>query len=158
MPRIPKALCLTQPWFPLVFTVRSYGVFFFCHWNPELWGLLWGWDPLLLRGESSIVLCYTWVLDRLFCFFAPPTSLHVASSVYPVVLNDYSVVYLKFCGGCGRMWVLQFPTLPSSPAMCVYFQRLLHSEVPVIVCFFIWVMIPWVRFSLWKFIALFTFL
>ena len=50
-PGTPGSLHFSQPQSPLVFTVRSYGDFSFQHWNPGLGGLVWSWDPLLLRGD-----------------------------------------------------------------------------------------------------------
>lgn len=50
-PGTPAALHLTQSQSSLVFTVRSYGHFFSCHWNSGLAGLVWVWNPSLLRGE-----------------------------------------------------------------------------------------------------------
>ena len=70
MPGTPEALCFIQPQSWLVFTARSYENLSSQHWNPTLGGLMWGWDPLPLRGTSIaeisllILICHTWVWDQ----------------------------------------------------------------------------------------------
>ena len=68
-----RFLLLTQS--PLVFAARSFGDLSSCHWNPGLWGLVWGWDALLLRYPSKIFIHYTWVWDQPIHVSSPPTSL-----------------------------------------------------------------------------------
>ena len=45
----------------MVFAARSYGDLPSWHWNPGLWGLLWGWDSLLLRYPSPNFIHPTWM-------------------------------------------------------------------------------------------------
>ena len=45
------ALLLSQPQSPLVFIAICYRDFSSWYWNPGPEGLVWGWDPLLLRRD-----------------------------------------------------------------------------------------------------------
>ncbi|KAF6104299.1 hypothetical protein HJG60_011277 [Phyllostomus discolor] len=47
-----RSFCLPQSQSSLVFAARNCGDFSSWHWNPGLVGLLWGWDPWLLRYSS----------------------------------------------------------------------------------------------------------
>ena len=40
---------------PLVFTDRSHRDLSSRHWNPRLWGLVWGWDSSVLRYPSRFL-------------------------------------------------------------------------------------------------------
>lgn len=54
MPRIPAALCLTNLQSLPVFTARCYRDSFSLHWCLGLRSQVWGWDPLLLKGDLPI--------------------------------------------------------------------------------------------------------
>ena len=85
-----------QPQPPLVFIARSYGDLPSWNWNPGLGGLVWGWDPLLLRylSQFSSITC---VWD---CTSAP---LHLCIS-----LPLHASPYLRPSYLSGWMWLLQF--------------------------------------------------
>ena len=50
-PEFPAAVCL--PWMksPWVFTAKRHGDSSSWHWCPSLGSPVWGWHPLLLRGD-----------------------------------------------------------------------------------------------------------
>lgn len=54
MPRIPAALCLTNLQSLPIFTARCYRDSFSLHWCLGLRSQVWGWDPLLLKGDLPI--------------------------------------------------------------------------------------------------------
>ena len=83
--RIPQFLLLPEP--SLVFIVRSYKDLSSWHWNSRLSGLLWGWDPSLLRYPSRFV--------STTCGCGP---FHVSAS--PVCMNMTSLI----------LWLLDFHT------------------------------------------------
>ena len=76
-----KRNCLElQQFLPLTqsllgFAGRSCGDLSSWHWNPGLWGLVWGWDSLLLRYPSQIFLHHMWAWDQPIPRCAPLTSL-----------------------------------------------------------------------------------
>ena len=59
----------------LVFASRICGDLTSWHWNPELRGLVWGWDSSLLWYPSQIFIHHMWCETSLFCVCALPTSL-----------------------------------------------------------------------------------
>ena len=59
---LQQLLPLTQ--FLLGFAARSYGNLSSSYWNPELGGLVWGWDSSLLRCPSQLFIHHTWMWDQ----------------------------------------------------------------------------------------------
>ena len=67
--RLQQFLPPTQS--PLVFVAKSYEVLSSWHLNPGLWGLVWGWDSLLLRYPSQIFIHHTWMWNQPILLLCP---------------------------------------------------------------------------------------
>lgn len=86
MPGAPATLLPSQPQRLLVFTARSYGISL-----PDTGALGWrGAEPPCSSGWGRLQSSYFPLVARrcgtiLFCAFAPPTSLEVASAACPLL-------------------------------------------------------------------------
>ena len=78
-----------QSQYSLFFIARNYKDFSSRHWNPDLEGLVWGWDPQSSGGlpqPSSPSWFFTTICGcgtSLFCVSALPTILDVVLSLIP---------------------------------------------------------------------------
>ena len=72
---------------PLMFAARSYGDFSSWHWNLELSGLVWGWDPLLLRSPSRTFTHHVWMWGQPILCLCPSNSLNGCGFFNPIVVR-----------------------------------------------------------------------
>ena len=105
---------LSQPQSPKVFIARSYGDLSSQNWNHGLGGLVEVCELSLL-----IFNCHTWVGTSPFCISNPPTSLNMASSVYP---------YLNFC----LARILEVPNDGCSVVVFFFFSLWLWENVSTV--------------------------
>ena len=107
-----------------MFTDRSYGDLSSRHWNPGLGGLVWGWDPSLLRYPSlflSTTCGYRTAystsphlhpatppthLDECDCFNSLVVGLPHSSIFWRFWVTVVLQFSCNFCCGCARGWAV----------------------------------------------------